>query len=482
MRMHLSLKSFYAPVLFLAAFAMLFHGGYAMAQLWVQYDADSGIFSSKAPEEYETKVGEFLVDDNRSISSEEMSALIDQRPFKNVIKGYIVRADQTIGGGMNTKQIDLLLQRELDLYEDFYLAHGGTIRSRHSDGVLSYPGGELVIAYDDPEFGTQIVKVRVLFSTSTRLEQILIAPLESINSMMNRDFFDSLTFADGLKVTEQTLKMVWDQKESPLGIFTVNMPPITDPYFPFPPKIQNSKDAEIISMLFRDPVRNESMYYNIYGYKFDRFINEVDIQNVMMKNHVLKYKADPNHIRIKITDQRPNPNVPTRFKRKTIDALFNIPAVPDFPFLQSVKLQATSEGKFLIVQEIVSSQPLVLSPFTDTLFKNLTFHPDDYHEPIAGAAPDPAAQAMDIPMQDMPGGNSLTEKLRSAITVIDKTPKPKREKPEVQPLPTSLPASEVRDMPVHPAVPKPSAPKAPVEPVAPPPPTPGGSAIPPATP
>ena len=221
---------------------LVFHTGRAMAELWVLYESESGIFTARMPEDNESTASEFMVDNKLSVTSEEVSALIDQRPYKNALKGYIVRSDQTIGAGLNNKQVELLMERELNLYEDFYVAHGGDVKSRKVgiSGLGIYTG-ELLIAYLDPAFGEQIVRVKVLFSTSTRLEQILIAPADSINSMMTRDYFDSLTFEDGLRVSDKVLEGTWDQKMSPLGLFTIGIPQVVDPYMPFAPKIKYSK-------------------------------------------------------------------------------------------------------------------------------------------------------------------------------------------------------------------------------------------------
>ncbi len=461
------MHSFFKIFVLSASGIMLFHASSAHAQYWVEYASDSGVFTTKAPEEYESKISEFLVDNKLSVSSEEMSALIDYRPFKNVIKGYIVRSDQTIGGGLTDTQIADLLERELNLYEDFYMAYGGHVRGRKTDGMLGYPGGELLVTYDDPQLGTQVVKIRVLFSTSTRLEQIAIVPVETIDAMVNRDFFDSLTFLDGLKITEKTLKFEWEQQVSPLGIFTVNIPQITDPYFPFPPKIQHSTDAEIITLLFRDPVRNEGLYYSVYAYKFNREITNLDIQSLIVNKHVTKHNLKPSDIEISITDERFDPNAPPAAKKKPrrrlIDTHFNIPVNKDFPYLQTVKIHAMNEGKFLLVQELVGSQALTHSPFAKVLLKSIDFHPADYHEPLEKTPVTAGANEMDMPIPYLPGGSdALTNKLKSAITTTTRQSKVRRQPDaeKLKPLSDTLPVNEaIPDRPIvaPPVIPTPPA-------------------------
>lgn len=427
---------------------MVFHTGRAIAEMWVLYESESGIFTSRMPEENESKATEFMVDDALSVSSEEVSALIDQRPYKNALKGYIVRTDQTIGAGLNSKQVEVLLERELNLYEDFYVAHGGDVKNRKVETTMGNRMGELMISYNDPAFGEQIVRVKVIFSTSTRLEQILIAPADSINSMMTRDYFDSLTFEDGLRVSDKKLETVWNHKMSPLGLFTIGIPPVSDPYMPFEPKIKYSKNAESVTLLFKDPIRNEGLYYNVYGYHFNRNLSVYDAQNLLMKNHVAKHGIKPEYVRVTIDDKSDK-------KRKYYKMFFDIKPPAGFPYLQSVKINAVTEGQSMVVQEITTSQSLALAPFVDVLFKDLKFHPQHYHEPLDDEAVVEGAQGpheMDIPTPDVPGGGSLAAKLRSTISTLEKDEKEKNaglkgekvEAPELKPL-GAMPPEETDD-------------------------------------
>jgi hypothetical protein len=381
-------------------------------EAWVQYQSESGVFSTRVPAEHQAKVSSMAVANKRAICSEEITAVLDQRPYRNILKSYIVKVDQTLGPGLTSSAIDTLIQRELDLYDDFYTAQGGKIKTKEPQTILGFPGGVLQMTYVDPKLGEQHVRMRVLFSGSTRLEQIVTGPEETLNSYKTRDFFKSLTFSDGLSITKHLLDTTWPPKDSALGLFTINVPPVTDPFFPQAPIEKHSKNVESMTFVFKDPVRNESLYYNVYGYRFSRDLILQNAETVLKKNHVLKYKVDPEKIRFKITKDEN--------KRQIIQTAFNITPPPDFPFLQTVNLRGVVVGQSMLVQEVVSSQDLALSPFAETLIQVVKFHPEAYHEPapeqkpVAPPVETPKTKEAPAPVKEKPA-DALSQQLRNTI-------------------------------------------------------------------
>lgn len=352
------------------AASLFFAGKLAAEEFWVQYKSDSGIFSVRIPEEHETEFSTFFVADNRAINSEEIYSVVDQRPYRNIIKSYIVKADQTIGGGMNDQETALLLEREMDMLEDFYAAYGGKVISRKTDGFGKMAGGELLISYKDTTVGNQIVHAVIFFSKSIRMEQILVGPESTLNSLIAKEFFKSLNFTDGVGITTKLLTEAWDPVKSPLGIFTYFQPPIAKPYFTEKPVVKHTKDTEKISMIFKDPVRNQSLYYNIYGYKLAQPLTQNIAEAMMIKGFILRHKANPKGVRIN--------HGTNKLGKKVIDITYNIPSPKEFPFLQTTTVRATYDKDVMIVQEALSSQVLIFSPFAQNLLNTIEFHPENF--------------------------------------------------------------------------------------------------------
>lgn len=237
---------------------------------WIDFKSASGIYEARLPEDYKITSSKFLIDDKLAVGSEEASALVDQRPYKNAMKSYIVKYEQTFGPALTEKDVGVLLNQEVENYINYYKKFDGVIRDQNLNGYRGHWGGELYMSYKDPTFGVQSIRARIVFSDNTKLQQIVVGPDELMASYQTRDFFDSLRFEPGVSVVKDTFVDTWKPVESPMGIFSVLLPAEKQPpYYALDPVMKVAGNNEIVSLSFRDPVRGENVFFNIYSYNYD---------------------------------------------------------------------------------------------------------------------------------------------------------------------------------------------------------------------
>lgn len=373
-------------VLFAAAVAAaLASPAFAQGVWWDKYVSPTNLYRALLPNENKSRISYLATRDFAQLSSEEITAVIDQRPYKNAQKTFIIKVDQTLGPGMSEKEMNYLLDKATASYEDYYTAAmNGTVLDKQSlsKGTFSTTtvilGRDLYMSYQDPEWGKQTIKVSILLSPSTKFEQIAIGPEGTVTSPQGKMFFENFIFESGMTVTQNKMKDVWSAKESPLHIFTYYEPEIAPPYLPEKPSVKSGKSFETVSFAFKDPVRDQTLLYNIYAYKTGGARTAPEIKRFLMDKFVLKRRSKGNSIPFK--DSPPKATPPT------ISASYRINGTVEFPYFNTSLLKATYGKDFFVVQEILGSKKLAESDFAKNLLDLLVFHPEKY-APSQSAAP-----------------------------------------------------------------------------------------------
>lgn len=374
---------------------------YSASENWVDFISASGIYESRMPQGASTTTTDFLIADQRALRSEETSVVIDQRPYKDAMKSYVIKFDQSFGPPLTVDDIARLVQQDFNAYAEHYKDLEGVVRNKSTEGFGAQLGGEIQISYRDPTFGIQSIRVRILYDDTTKIQQIVVGPDDIMNSYSTRDFYESLHFNPGIAIVERTMLEDWKSLESPTGMFTMRYPKFkAPPYYTTEPTAKWDDKNEIVSLAFHDPVRNEKLFFNIYGYQFNADMDFAGAQEVLIKRHILKQRGTQNGVKFKKgMDGTGFPYIETAYA---------ITPMPAFPYIRTVKLKAFFAGKTMLVQETLTSGPLLMSNFATELSHMVMYQPDKIHAPvqpeISSLAPAPAKTSID-------GATEIIEKI-----------------------------------------------------------------------
>lgn len=232
----------------------------AHAQSWDKYRDEDGLFHVLIPENYKIKEKTLRVSENQVVISKELTANVDQSSFKkNAVKQYIIKYDQTFSHLIDDKQVPQLINIEVGKYTDYYTAYGGVLREKKMGNFAGYPGAEIIISFRDQERGLQGIRARIMFSSTTKIEQIVIGPEDSMFSHRTKDFFGSLRLNDGRTALEGDFLKEWETETSPFQLSSILVPPVADPYVPSKVKVVNTDRVERMSIKFLDPVFNHTL-------------------------------------------------------------------------------------------------------------------------------------------------------------------------------------------------------------------------------
>ncbi len=374
------LKDFSSALLALTALAIP-SIALCASDTWVHMTSDTQVYETRIPESYNTTTSSFMFSNNRVAHSEETVAIIDQRPYKNVLKNYIVKFDQTLGSPIGSNEIQSLLERDYKTYTDYYEQMEGIIREKKDVNVADSLGGEIMISYRDPDFGIQSIRARVLYNGSTRLQQIVVGPESIMNSFQTRDFFNSLKIYSVIGRVEETIPQGWSKMESPTGMFVLLYPgKKTPPFYTEDPVSKWDAKSETVSLSFLDPVRSQKIFYNVYGYQLGSDLNFSSVQEVLNKRHTAKLRGNAGGgvgFSKGITQ-----GANQKGKMPYLEALFPIKPMAAYPYVKMARIRAFFSGKNMVVEEILASNLMVDTMFADTLLGAVKFTPDKMHAPV----------------------------------------------------------------------------------------------------
>ncbi|HBR69850.1 MAG TPA: hypothetical protein DEA55_10800 [Rhodospirillaceae bacterium] len=364
--------------------ALLFAGVVAIAPTaiaddykWTTYQSNTGIFEIMVPSEMEATNNKLRIDEQRVASSSTLISMHDQRRYKGTFKSYLVRLDQSIGPPLTHEQIELLLNTDLKDYLIRYEEMNPVVKNSELKFFNNKPGAEILVQYQDPELGTQNTRARILYTDASRLEMSLTGDPHILHGFKADKFFESMVVNEGLSYDPGKLNVDWKTHISPLGIFSVSLPPVIDPFVPEAPKITKTQKTDLISQTFLDPVWGQKIFYRVHGYKFDRNLSQKNLQKVIFEQHINKFRPPPGNIKFQKTKEA---------DYDVIEAEFPITPPSKAVYATHARLRIIHSGRHLVVQEIICSKNFMSATLIGNLLGNLVFDPG-----MAKTAPAPLA-------------------------------------------------------------------------------------------
>lgn len=346
---------------------------------WTRFHSPTGVYAVNMPKNYEVTTNRFRTSsgtetdrEGRIINSENLISRYDQRPYKKAVKNYIIRLDQLIGPNLKNHDIDELIKKEMMTYILHYRKKDALFLKKEKIKRKAFNGAEMELVYNDPELGgPQGVRIRILFSDNTKLQQIFAGPEYLLQDKWTKDFFDSLYFLQGINKTPGNYQDEWNKQTSPLETFTAWTPPITEPFITAEPEVKFSDAAEVIKITINDPVRHTKLYSHIYGYRLDESLTYQSAEKIVFDRHVARYYKDPKGIQIKRLRDNRYSRIGTEFKH---------PPSKEEPYLDLVKVQAYFAKNYMVVQELIYSDLLRREPLIYHLGRLFEFHPERAHK------------------------------------------------------------------------------------------------------
>jgi hypothetical protein len=337
---------------------------------WVKYVSDTGIFETVVPDRAKTKITKLRIDPDKPAYSEETVATLDQRPYKNAMKNYIIRFDQTLGPPMNDEEREKLMEQEVNSYVEYYTAKGGTIEDKTTSRTSATVRTVVSMTYKDEDMGQQGLKLRMEFSEFTRLQQVMTGPKHVMDTQQNKNFFNYFKMNGGLAYAPGKYEDEWDKHTSPLKIFSVLLPPVAEPYVQREPVTKHSDDAEKMSFVFTDPVRAQKIFYDIYGFRTEENLNYADAEELLLKRIVSQHLKRLDNVSLRRTTAGNLPGIEIDYK---------VPPHKKFPFVEVVKLRCLFIKNYMVVQQVIASDLMMNSNFVQNFLQQIEFHPKDAH-------------------------------------------------------------------------------------------------------
>ena len=338
---------------------------------WKEYRDEDGVFQALVPDTYRINKKFLRIGTNRVAMSTELTATVDQRPYKSVVKQYIIKYDQTLSSFIAENDIGNLIATDVKKYIDYYDSIGGVLR-QHRNGLFSgFPGTEFLISYNDEKMGLQTVRANIIYTQTSRVEQVAIGPDDSMFDFRTDAFFDSLSVRGGRTNYEGDFEGEWLPLTMPSEIFTIMIPPVSPPYVLYKPQVKAGSKREEVNLVFKDPVYNQTMYYNVYSYRFANNLSMSNVQLVLHENHLKKYRANPKNVSYGSAQVE----MPGKINGWRMSTTTGIPAPEETPYMNTLKLNIYFQGPFLVVQELVGDNAQVQSSFSQNIMDMITVDP-----------------------------------------------------------------------------------------------------------
>lgn len=338
------------------------------------YFSETGAFQVKMPSNVVTQTHEMRIRSDMVAKSENVSATIDQRPFRNSIKKYIVQSEQTLGPDLTEKDFNRLIDLELDKYIAYYSSKNAALKNKEKKYFNGVPGGEIFMTYDDEEMGPQALRARLLYTNRTKVLQIVTSSEAAAFSVRSQEFFQSLSVRGGSSKEDGSIIEDWKEYTSPLKIFSILLPPPAKPYITKEPNFEHENNRESLTYAVYDPLRNEKINYKISAYQTGNIVTPKSAQYLMLKQHIAKYLNSPKGIEFAHSKNRDGfPTLSTSFVIKD----------PNEPSgLSAIRLRAVFAKDYIMVQELTTSKALMQSRFVTNLLGHALFHPQDAYEAL----------------------------------------------------------------------------------------------------
>lgn len=359
------------PAILLGLFILCVGSPYAQAQNMTQFNDEDGIFHVLIPENYKINKKMTRIDNSQMVISTEIHSVVDQRPYKEVVKDFIVKYDQSFMNAIPQEDIPKLLEKDLEKYINYYAKFDGVLRKREVGTFGGQPGGEIIISYLDKEKGIQSIRLRIVYTDVTRVEQIIIGPEDAITAQSTTDYFSSLSVKGGRTSFPGEIEKEWDTLVSPFALFTQLLPKRTIPYVPNDPQIASNDRVERVSLKLVDPVYENIMFYNIYGYRFNSLMTMDNVQKVILDRHLKKFNVNIRNVQFTQTSAGDYPVLATKVHF----------AAPDrYPYMNTIDIKAHYYGNFVVIQELAGNNAHVESVLAHNLTRMFKFYPMRGHK------------------------------------------------------------------------------------------------------
>lgn len=346
----------------------------ALAQDWRVYESPYLIYKTRVPDNIQESARFFPISDTQAAMIGSAHADIDQNPYKEAVKNYVIQYVHSIGPRLvEDEDIARMIKDELDIYARHYGSMQGSIETR--DDVIfqsGIPGGEIKMSYNDPEYGKQSIRARVFFTGHGKVEQLITGPPQSMHSMTTQAYFDTMQIDEGYRPRSKTYIEEAQEIISPLGIFTLYLPQVMEPYFPVNYSVRSSDTVERISAQFYDPIWKEYVIYNVYGYKMPGKITYLSAEGILQENHILRHRFKSEAVDIGRFTNNGQPVLKTNYTIVPND---------EYPYIKNVRLRAQFFDDAMVVHEVMASPNMINSTFLDTIIHKLAFHPEKYVAP-----------------------------------------------------------------------------------------------------
>lgn len=410
----------------LASIALFTTAAPAHAAEWVQYKDENGIFHSLIPENYKINSRVIRLTDNTVAVSSDLTSLVDERTFRDSVSQFAVKYTQTLADTIAKEDIQSLLERDLDRYIGYYKSKGGEILAQEVKHYGGRPGAELVMAYKNDAGSLESIRARILYSDSTKLEQMIVGHPDALNTYRTNDFFTSLSMKDGRTNLSGKFQDEWETTTSPFNLFTVTAPRRTVPFVPESPKISSNDRIERFSMQLFDPVYENLIFYNVYGYRFNTLMNKDTVQRVLLDKHLKKFRVDIRTVGFTPTSNNNFPGMSGKFH-------FAPPS--KYPYMNTIFLNASYYGNFMIVQEMVGNNSHIESNIAKMLRSFITFTPVEANKKLLQ---DKANKLFDEAKADNFGENNADEPLteNTQSQTKQESEAPAENAPPTEPAPT----------------------------------------------
>ena len=333
---------------------------------WRMYMSETRLFSSLMPGKPDEHVVKFRAGDDVLLVKSEAFAFIDQRPYKDVIKNYVIKFEQTLGLKIKEKSRIDIVQKEINQYiEDYADKNARVVEHKITDDTYT-TFGHLALYFDDEKAGPQGFRIRIILSGTTKFYQIFSGPEKDMFSRVTDRYFESFTVRSGVLNQEGNINEEWKRIESPMGLFAIKAPEVAPPYFNSEPSIVFEDDKERVGMIFTDPIWKQNIYYNVSGFKVDEEMSFELAEDVILEKFLTKHGRNMVGIKLEKNFIGETPYIETTY-------LINPPK--HLPYLNQVRLRAMFLGNYIIVQEVVGPKHLIGTSLINSFFDLVEFTP-----------------------------------------------------------------------------------------------------------
>lgn len=365
--------------LYLLGFAITGLSGLALAQkvTWEFHKSLTGAFDVRFPSKYKMKSIPLRIDAKTVLFRTEIVANVGEGPDgKANQKVFLVKVDQSLASHLRKKEISKLLEVDAYKYKKSAQNSGGTIITNEGFVVDGFAGRDIYLTYGDGD-EKQGIRVKIMYTDVSRIEMVLTGPASSMYAYKSNDFFDSLKLYDGPGKVDGTPGENWQDFESPLGLFTLRLPPPDNSFVAGPPKFaHDGKKRERGRFAFVDPILKYKTFFNFYGYRItDDKMNFDKVKTFLLSEHVAQY-AD----KIRLEDLKIDTETVADGSYGKVTTLVRMRPLERYPYINTILLQALFNDNGIVVLEFMGANTHVETPLGKTVFSLVKFHPEKYAE------------------------------------------------------------------------------------------------------